>query len=120
MILKNNNIKSYFITGRRAKDFKDETIQLLSQLGIKDYRIIFYPDNYIHTKLRYFTFKLYNILKIVFQDKKKSRVFVYDDLPVYYSKLKCILIKFEFSDIKLIEINNQKIWKKLKKTLDFK
>ncbi|MHA1195760.1 MAG: hypothetical protein ACTSRH_04405 [Promethearchaeota archaeon] len=84
--LQKKGVKTYFITGRRFKDFGDETIKQLKPLKIKKNQIFFFPDNYNHSKIRYNTFKIYNILSLSIRNKD-SDIEVFDDLDIYYPKL---------------------------------
>lgn len=80
-------IKKIFITGRKAKNFKNETINQLKPLEITQNQIIFYPNRYSYSKIRYFTFKIYNILKIALNNKRYSEIIIFDDICGYFNKL---------------------------------
>ncbi len=87
LISNSPEIKKIFLTGRKAKDFRNETIDQLKPLGIKENQIVFYPNTYSHSKIRYFTFKIYNILKIAFSNRKHSEIIVFDDICDYFKRL---------------------------------
>ena len=87
LISKGPGKEKFFITGRKAKDFRNETIDQLKPLKIKENQIIFYPNIYSHSKIRYFTFKIYNILRIAFNNKRYSEIIVFDDICDYFNKL---------------------------------
>ncbi|GAG69306.1 unnamed protein product, partial [marine sediment metagenome] len=109
-IPKDNLTKVYFLTGRKTEYYREETINLLSELGVKEDQIIFYPNNYTYSRLRYFTFKTYNCLRIILKDKKKSKVYIYDDLPDYFPKLRKILKNQEYFNVSYYEIRDQIDW----------
>ena len=109
-INKTSGVKIFFLTGRRAKDFEKETLEQLKILEISLEQIIFFPDNYAHTKIRYNTFKIYNILYLAIQNKD-SEVIIYDDLDSYYPKLISLgldlkIPKLSFKHVK----NHKKFW----------
>ena len=85
IISKYPGLKTYFLTGRRAKDFRNETDQQLGPLKINN-NVIFLPDEYNHSKIRYNNFKIFNILSIAAKNRN-CEIYVYDDLEVYYPKL---------------------------------
>ena len=87
LISKNSGKERFFITGRKAKDFKNETINQLKPLEITENQIIFYPNRYSYSKIRYFTFKIYNILRIALNNKRYSEIIVFDDICAYFNKL---------------------------------
>lgn len=119
-ITENNNIKIYFITGRKYKDFGPETKLQLKPLG-QDLNIIFYPDIYSHSKFQYFTFKIRSILKIVAELKKIAdvsaqtdlgKINIFDDLCQYYPKLLSIAGKLGFSNIDVHIVKDpEQFWK---------
>jgi len=79
-------VKSYFITGRRKKDFFQETLAQLEILNLAPEQIIFFPDNYKHSKIRYRMFKIYHIIRLA-NKHKGSNLYVYDDNNSYYAQL---------------------------------
>jgi len=100
----------YFITGRRFKDFGFETLEQLKNLHINPGQIVFYPDTYNHTKIRYNTFKIYNILKIAVQHKH-SEIVVYDDIISYYPKLISLGLALKIEKLRTIHVkNHKKFW----------
>lgn len=95
-------IKIFFLTGRKSKDFRIETINQLKLLDITEEHIIFYPKEYSYSKIRYFVFKIYNILKIAIMNNKYLEVVVFDDKKEYFEKL---LKKAEQLNIRKLKLN---------------
>lgn len=106
-ISQNVRVKSYFITGRRAKDFENETLDQLKVLDVTPEQIIFFPDNYAHTKIRYNTFKIYHILSLAIQNKE-SEVIIYDDLDGYYPKLISLGLDLKIPKLSFKHVKNHK------------
>lgn len=104
-------VESFFITGRRSKDFQDETFFQLAPLQIDKDRVIFFPDNYSHTKIRYNNFKIFHILSFAAKHKD-SEIIVYDDLDGYFSKLLSTALKLKIEKLKIEHVKNPKrFWK---------
>lgn len=109
---KSNGLR-FFVTGRRFKDFGYETLKQLEELNIAPEQIIFYPDNYSHTKVRYNTFKIYNVLRIAVQHKH-AEVVVYDDLNSYYPKLNSLGVALGIGKLRTIHVKDQvSFWRKI-------
>jgi len=105
-----SNALKIFITGRRFKDFGSETLQQLEKLHIDPGQIIFFPDNYNHTKIRYNTFKIYNVLKTAVQHKH-AEIIVYDDMNSYYPKLISLGLTLKIEKLRTIHVkNHKKFW----------
>lgn len=116
LICRKNNIDTYFITGRKNSHFGPETKFQLQPLS-QELKIIFYPDNYNHSKIRYNTFKIYNILKIsspAANSKVEAKIHIYDDLCEYYPKLLTIAEKLGISNIRVHIVKNPVIFWNLK------
>jgi len=106
-INKTSGVSCVFLTGRRAKDFENETLYQLKELEISPEQIIFFPDNYAHTKIRYNTFKIYNILSLAIQNKE-SEVVIYDDLDGYYPKLISLGLNLKIPKLSFKHVKNHK------------
>jgi hypothetical protein len=104
-------IKIYFITGRRKKDFQDETITQLEPIKINEAQVIFFPEDYNHSKIRYNNFKIFNILSIAAKNRD-SEMLVFDDLDGYFLRLSKIawLLKIDNFTINLVK-NPGPFWK---------
>lgn len=84
-----DDVKSYFVTGRKECTFGYETNDCLMDINIDEERdtIKFYPDDWPLTEVRYYRFKIYIISSIVFEDNNKSIIHIYDDNQHYYKNL---------------------------------
>ena len=111
------SVKTYFITGRRFKDFGAATFYQLQPFELKDQQIIFFPDNFNHSKIRHDVFKIFNILKIaaaVSAVTDPGIINIFDDLCQYYPKLLSIAGKLGFSNINVHIIKDPEQYWKLK------
>ena len=106
-INKTSGVKIFFLTGRRKKDFREETLEQLKILDITPEQIIFFPDNYTHTKIRYNTFKIYSILSLSIQNKE-AEVIIYDDLDSYYPKLISLGLDLKIPKLSFKHVKNHK------------
>lgn len=122
LICRENNIDTYFITGRRYKDFGPETKLQLTPLG-QELNLIFYPDKDSHSKFQYNCFRVYNILKIssptanfkvAANSKVATEIHIYDDLCQYYPKLLFIAGKLGISNIRVHIVKDPAIFWNLK------
>ena len=113
IISKHPGMKIYFITGRRAKDFQDETITQLEPLKINRKQLIFFPDEYNHSKIRYNNFKIFNILSLAAK-REGIEFIVFDDLDGYFLKLLNLALKMNIKDIKVELVKNPGPFWKLK------
>lgn len=116
IISKYPGLKSYFLTGRRAKDFENETLKQLEPLKIKEKGIIFFPDEYSHSKIRYNNFKIFNILNIAAKNQN-SKIKIFDDLDVYIPRLMSLGLDLKIQGLRFYLVKNPAIfWKsKIKK-----
>lgn len=113
LVSNRSTVKPFFLTGRKAVDFQIETLEQLKPLKINHNQLIFYPDNYSYSKIRYYTFKIYNILAISVKNKN-TEVIVYDDMDGYVSKLMGLGLKLKIDKIKVEVVSNPKDYWKLK------
>ncbi len=100
-------VRSFFITGRRAKDFQEETFKQLDPLNLNKNQLIFFPDHYSHTKIRYNTFKIFQILSIAVKNREFV-INVYDDLDSYFNKLWSIALKLRLQKLQIELVKNPK------------
>lgn len=107
----------FIITGRKFRDFGKITFLQLRALNISKSNLIFYPQDYSYSPKRYSTFKIYNIIKIIWKNKVNSRIYIYDDNVYYYPKLQSILEMCQICEVYLIEINSCRKWADLTDSL---
>ncbi len=115
----------FFITGRRESEFGELTKMQLSPLkNIKEFRIIYYPEENSYESKEYFNWKIEKIQKI-FNDKlfqgfgdkssKKNLYFkIFDDMPDYFPKVEDLAKNLDIQ-VKLVRIIKSESWSSLLK-----
>jgi len=117
---KDKRNKYYFLTGRKFNEYGIETFFQLSELNINPKRIIFYPDQYLHSKERYTDFKCFHIIKLALNNKK-GRCIVYDDLDSYQKELfkRMEIFGLENINVKILK-DPEKVWDLKFKTIEMR
>jgi hypothetical protein len=105
--------KIFFLTGRKFKDYGIETTGQLYELGIDLQNVIFYPDHFKHEVRPYIDFKVFNILKIAYNNQNQ-KVIAYDDMDIYFCKLMRKIEMFGLENIELRILKDPKKAFKLK------
>jgi len=106
-------IKTYFFTGRKKRDFGEETFKQLEELNLQPEQIKFFSDEFSHTPRHYERFKVYNTLAIALTHKDYEIV-VYDDYADYFPVLLAKGLIFEIEKMKFYHVKNLSVFWKTK------
>ncbi|MHA1294694.1 MAG: hypothetical protein ACTSQJ_18815 [Promethearchaeota archaeon] len=112
-----------FITGRQESEFGELTeLQLKPLKNIKDFQIIYYPEQKTYKANEYFNWKIKKIQEIfngkIIKDNNlrivnNDTIFrIFDDMDDYFPKLKEIVDKLNLNAV-LISISDSNTWKSL-------